>query len=152
MKSIQLVIFTLGNELFGADIQEVNEIIRMPQITKLPNMPSEVEGITNLRGKLCTVVNLKEKFKMAGGLSEEAQIVVVNDSMAGFIVDSVKGIVTVEEEKIQALDTIFLGTSITSLSNIAKVDDDIIAILNIKELTRSIQSQGSDIEELRYAN
>jgi len=53
----QLVTFHLGNDEFGADIQHVKEIVRVPEITKVPNAPEYIEGVCNLRGQVLPVID-----------------------------------------------------------------------------------------------
>jgi chemotaxis signal transduction protein len=59
---ISLVIFELGSENYGVDIAAVEGIIKMQEITRLPHAPSFVEGITNLRGAVVPVVDLRKRF------------------------------------------------------------------------------------------
>ncbi|KAF0109446.1 MAG: purine-binding chemotaxis protein CheW, partial [Chloroflexi bacterium] len=61
----QLVIFELGTEHFGIEIASVEGIVKMQEITKIPQAPSYVEGITNLRGSVIPVVDLHKRFGMA---------------------------------------------------------------------------------------
>ena len=61
---LQLVTFRLGEEEFGVKILVVNEIIRLVQITQVPNAPSFIEGVINLRGKVLPVVGLRKRFNM----------------------------------------------------------------------------------------
>ena len=64
---IQLVSFMLGEEEFGVDVLKVREIIRMPEITRVPNTPHYVEGVINLRGKVIPVMSMRNRF----GLEEK---------------------------------------------------------------------------------
>jgi purine-binding chemotaxis protein CheW len=58
----QLVVFDLGTESYGVDIETVREIIRMQDITKMPGTPAYVQGVINLRGKVTPVVDLRARF------------------------------------------------------------------------------------------
>ena len=60
---LQLVTFTLRNEEYAVDILNVQEINRITEITQVPNSPSYVEGVINLRGKVMPVINLRKKLK-----------------------------------------------------------------------------------------
>ena len=64
MAEEQLVTFSLGSEEFGVDIMLVQEIIRIPPITRVPKAPSYVEGVINLRGNVIPVVSLRNRFGM----------------------------------------------------------------------------------------
>jgi purine-binding chemotaxis protein CheW len=59
MNSCQLVVFNLGLEEYAIDISYAKEIIRIPKLVKIPNVPEYIEGIFNLRGTVITVINLK---------------------------------------------------------------------------------------------
>jgi purine-binding chemotaxis protein CheW len=56
-KKDQMVTFRIGKELFGVPIQTVQEIVRVPEITLVPEMPSFVEGVINLRGKIVSIID-----------------------------------------------------------------------------------------------
>ena len=60
----QLVTFMLGEDEFGADIMDVKEIIRVPNITKVPNAPSYVEGACNLRGNVLPIIDGRTRFNL----------------------------------------------------------------------------------------
>lgn len=63
MSNIQYVVFSLEKQEYGIEISFAQEIIRIPrQITKIPNMPSYVEGMINLRGQVLPIIDLKERF------------------------------------------------------------------------------------------
>ena len=68
---LQLVTFNLDNEEYAVAILKVQEIIRMKEITRVPNSPAEVEGVINLRGKVIPVVDLRKKFGLAGKENDE---------------------------------------------------------------------------------
>lgn len=60
----QLVVFSLASAAYGVDIGSVREIIRMQEITRVPNAPELIEGVINLRGKICPVVDLCKRFEV----------------------------------------------------------------------------------------
>ena len=75
----QLVVFNLGNEEFGTEIEQVQQIVRLPRITKFPNTPAHVEGIINLRDNILPIFDLHkclglESFKK----SSSARVIVIN--------------------------------------------------------------------------
>lgn len=103
---LQLVSFQLGQEEFAIDILGVQEIIRLVEITPVPNAPYYVEGVVNLRGKVIPIINLRSRF----GLPEveptkDTRIIVVEveHSILGFIVDSVEEVLRLPEEVIEPL-------------------------------------------------
>ena len=61
-KDLQIVGFRVGNETFGVPIQSVHEIVRMMEITNVPDAPIYIEGVINLRGKIIPVIDLRKRF------------------------------------------------------------------------------------------
>jgi len=103
---IQLVVFNLANEEYGVNIHETKEIIKIPDITKIPNAPKIVSGIINLRGKIIAIINLREKFNM-GSVEGNYVIIAENDgSSFGFMVDNVKEIIKVLNKDIKKAPSI----------------------------------------------
>jgi len=100
----QYVIFRLGDELYGAAIHDVQEIILPQQPTRVPNNPDFIEGIIDYRDKVIPVLDLKKRFDLGkaeyGG---QAKFIVadVNNSNVAFAVDEVTEILRTEEENIE---------------------------------------------------
>jgi len=72
----QFVTFFMGNEIYGIDIYNTQEIIRVPEITPIPNSLDYVEGIINLRGDIIPVINLEKKFHIANP-EEKKEIIII---------------------------------------------------------------------------
>jgi purine-binding chemotaxis protein CheW len=101
---IQLVSFMLSSEEYGVEVLKVREIIRMPDITKMPNTPHFVEGIINLRGKVIPIISMRKRF----GLPEtdhnahtRIMIMDVAGGLTGFIVDAVSEVIRIPASDIQ---------------------------------------------------
>lgn len=101
---IQLVSFMLGNEEYGVEVLRVREIIRLPDITKMPNTPHYVEGVINLRGKVIPIISMRKRF----GLPEieysiHTRIMVMDGAggLTGFIVDGVSEVIRIHSSDIQ---------------------------------------------------
>ncbi|HOM01805.1 MAG TPA: chemotaxis protein CheW [Acetivibrio sp.] len=103
--SQQYVIFRLNNECFGVNIAHVMEIIWPQKVFKVPDTPSYVEGLINVRGKVFALLNLKKKFKLPERetIDEEAKmlIITIDSKTLAFMVDVVDEIVSVEDEEIK---------------------------------------------------
>jgi len=76
-KILQLVTFKLENEEFGVDILKVQEINRMMNITKIPNAPTFIEGVINLRGKIIPIVDLRKRLGFRNGSFDKATRIIV---------------------------------------------------------------------------
>jgi chemotaxis protein CheZ len=116
-------------------ILRVREIITMPSITVLPNLPSYIKGITNLRGSVIPVVNLKNLLN-SNGSSETGRVVIVISAgkiTFGIIVDGITGVVKIDEANIEAPDKI-ISSNADLLEGVAKFDNRLIVLLNTKKI------------------
>lgn len=137
-KEIQLVVFRIGNEEFGAPIQSVLEISRMVDITHIPETTKFIEGVINLRGQVITVVDTAKQlgFERTAGFPKTAKIVVVESSgeKKGLIVDEVPEVLRVSEEDIQPIpELIQTKMPNDSIKGVAKLGERLILLVNICE-------------------
>lgn len=140
----QLVIFELGSENYGVDIAAVEGIIKMQEITRLPHAPSFVEGITNLRGAVVPVVDLRKRFGlMAQEATRDTRIVVANigSTKVGLVVDAVTQVIRVAEDKIEPPPQMSVTINSAFIKNIAKLDQQLVILL---DLARVLSSEEKD--------
>ncbi len=130
----QLVVFELENEKYGVDIASVEGIIKMQEITRLPHAPEFIEGITNLRGTIVPVVDLRTRF----GLSRkeptrDTRIVIANmdSSKVGIIVDAVTQVIRVPEDKIEPPPQMSVTINSAFIKNIAKLESELVILLDL---------------------
>jgi purine-binding chemotaxis protein CheW len=108
----QLVTFHLGREEFGADIMNVREIVRLGEITKIPQAPPYVEGVSNLRGTILPIIDGRKRFGLESRANDESTRVLVIDvqgSITGMIVDRVAEVLRVSEADIEPLPKVLTG-------------------------------------------
>jgi chemotaxis protein CheZ len=129
---MQHIGFMINNNEYTIPILKVQEIINMPTLTKLPQAPYCIEGIANLRGKVIPVVDIKKLIGLNGEARGEKVIVVTNGSVKfGVMVDSITGVITIEDSKIEP-PTYFNASDI--VSGVAKVDEKLVVLLDTKKL------------------
>ena len=140
MAEQQLVVFGLGNEEFGIDISRVREIVRLQNITAIPQSLDFVEGIVNLRGQIVPIVDLCKRFRvenvMAGDESQR-RIIVVNmgNQNIGILVDGVSEILRIPDESIEPTPTIVAsGVSSDFIRGVAKVANRLIIVLDLDRI------------------
>lgn len=100
----QIVVFSLAGETCGMDISAVREIIRMPQVTRLPSAPRFVEGVANLRGNVIPILDLRKRLHQeAVAPDKETRVVVVDggDGDIGVIVDAVTEVLRIPEDAVE---------------------------------------------------
>jgi purine-binding chemotaxis protein CheW len=140
--------FSLANEEYGIGILKIKEIIGMMPITTVPQTPSFVKGVINLRGKVIPVIDLRLRFDMEGiDYTERTCIIVVEilgktgTVLIGIVVDSVSEVLNIKEEDIE--DTPAFGTRLDTefIMGMAKLDGgvkillDIDRVLNAEDIT-----------------
>jgi purine-binding chemotaxis protein CheW len=141
MDNSQLVVFTLCKEEYAVDINYAKEIIRIPQLTRIPNTPTFLEGIFNLRGKVLPVFDLKKRFEMPKterGIDSRLLILELDGMKAGIIVDDVSEVVKIDEQSIQSLDDEISGISKNSIEGVYLLEERIIMLLNASKLKSEI--------------
>lgn len=102
----QLVVFLLDSEMYGVELNRVKEIIKYQAITRLPNSPEFVEGITNLRETILPVVDLRSRFCIPRKSPDEITRIIVVASGAvrvGLIVDQVVEVISIPESSLQIM-------------------------------------------------
>jgi len=107
----QLVSFQLGPEEYAIDILGVQEIIRLVEITHVPNAPHYVDGVVNLRGKVIPIINFRNRFGLSSTEpTKDTRIIVVEVArlILGFIVDSVEEVLRLPEDLIEPSPTFSL--------------------------------------------
>ncbi len=132
---LQLVSFNLGPEEFGVDIAAVQEIVRMPEITKVPRSPEFVEGVVNLRGKIIPVVDLRKRFRLPVGEATKSTriiIVTVAKRTVGMIVDAVSEVLRLDAASVEPTPEM-VTTDIDSsfLKGIAKLESRLLILLDL---------------------
>ncbi|MEE8168831.1 MAG: chemotaxis protein CheW [Candidatus Hydrothermarchaeales archaeon] len=135
---VQLVVFDLGNEEFGAEISQVREIIKMAKITRMPRAPEFVDGVINLRGKIITVINLSKRFDLSiGERGEGTRIVVieVGDTTMGMVVDSVTEVLRIDAADIEPPSSVMMGgIDAAYLQGVGKLGDRLLILLDLGKI------------------
>lgn len=141
----QLVIFELGDEFFGIDISDVEGIIKMQAITSIPHSPEYVEGVTNLRGSILPVIDLKKRFGI-GSFEKtiETRIVVITmDRLkVGMIVDAVSEVLTIEDSVIEPTPSMVSMVGEQFINGIARIDTRLVILLELKSILTTDEKMG----------
>ncbi len=134
---LQLVSFILGDEVYGVEILYVQEINRMVNITKVPNLPEHVKGVINLRGRVIPVIDLRLRMNLpAKEYDKETRIIVVEieSKIIGFIVDRVIEVLRIDKNITEPPPSVTAGINTEYLTSIAKLDDQLVSLLDLRKL------------------
>lgn len=134
MGSEQLVVFQLGNEEYAVSISQVKEIIRYSGVTKLPNTPSYMEGIINLRGKVIPVVDLASRFGLMLEKMDSRQAVIIEAAgrEVGVVVDGVTEVLRIDDSAIEPPQT--LTRTGEFIRGVGKLEGRLLIILDLDRL------------------
>lgn len=138
MEDIKPIIFKLDNEAYGIDISSVNAIEPSLQTVKIPNAPSHIKGIINLRGDIIPVFSLRSKFNMKEQADNNAEQKIIVTNIKGMPialeVDMVSEIQTIDKSDITDVPEIVKSYDTLYIKSIAKVEKNIVIILNTEKL------------------
>lgn len=140
-KEEKYLMFFLANQEFGIHLQKIKEIIPLIPLCTVPNVPSHIKGVVNLRGKMIPIVDLKSKFNCESvEYSDQACIIIIEpDSksqspMFGVIADAVNEILSIKQKDIESPPTYGLGNFLPFIFGMAKVGNNVKILLNTDSL------------------
>lgn len=134
-REIQVLIFSINDEYYATDIQEVERILSYIEPTKLPDSPKFIHGVINYEGKILPILSLGERFSLPvkNQDNKESKIIVAKqgDTKIGIIVDVVSEVTNVKLDNIEEPPEIVSGISKRYIKGLIKIDDKIIIFLNL---------------------
>jgi purine-binding chemotaxis protein CheW len=131
---VKVVSFHLGNEEYGVDIAQVQEIIRMVEITHVPRAPRFMEGVINLRGQLIPIIDLRTRFAMPRVEQTKSTRIVVTEigsKKVGIIVDSVSEVINIPIEQVEDAPDMIAGVGTEYIQGVGKVGERLIILLDL---------------------
>ena len=135
---IQLVSFNLEKEEYGINVLAVREIIRMISITRVPNTPSYVEGVINLRGKVVPIISLRRKFDLPEAEYDKRTRIMVMEvvgEMMGFIVDEVSEVIRISEKDTQPPPSVVAsGIEQECMAGIVNQAERLLVLLDLERM------------------
>lgn len=135
--SNQYVIFSVEDEEYGVPILSVQEIISLPNLTRIPGVPEYIPGIINLRGNIIPLYELRSKFNLAEKELSDDSIVIIaqtgedNQRTVGFIVDTVSDVVSITEEDLSNTPEFSKAVDAKFIEKIGKIGNRMIIIINL---------------------
>ncbi|NLM40997.1 MAG: chemotaxis protein CheW [Firmicutes bacterium] len=137
-QEFQVVVFSVAGTEFAIPIAVVREIIAVAKLVSLPDMPSSMVGIINVRGSILPVIDLRARFAMGGGSigdgdKQKILLVEVEDGMVGFLVDTVSEVLRISRRSVESLDAI-QGLHANVIDSICKLEGRLIPIVNTAQL------------------
>jgi purine-binding chemotaxis protein CheW len=136
-KEAHIVGFRIGRETFGVPIGLVHEIVRVPDITAVPDSPGYVEGVINLRGKIVSVVDLRKRFgekEIVVGKKNRILVAEVSGKMVGLIVDAASEVIKLPAAEIDPPPSVFDEGELNYVTGVGKLKGRLIILVDLSKI------------------
>ncbi|MET3942808.1 purine-binding chemotaxis protein CheW [Paenibacillus sp. PvP094] len=138
MEELKVIVFKLGSEEYGIEVDKVQTIERMMPITRVPKTFSFVKGVINLRGVVIPVIDLRGRFSLPETeYTDQTRIVIVavGDMQVGFIVDAANDVIDIKSSAIDSPPEVVGGVKARYLRGVAKLENErLLIMLNLHEV------------------
>ena len=138
---VSLISFVLLNEIYGIELNSLQEILKAKSISKVPGSSEFLHGVINLRGSLITVVDLKQRLGLDGvNMTEDSRVMIVHheERSIGLLVDKVLEIVKLPQKNISNPSSGLMESEMRFIKKIGKTVDHVITIPDLKEIFQSL--------------
>jgi purine-binding chemotaxis protein CheW len=136
-RELHIVGFQVGRETYGVPIVSVHEIVRVPEITAVPDAPEYMEGVINLRGKIVSVIDLRKRLgekQVAPSRRNRILVVEHKGRLCGLIVDSASEVLKLPAAEIEPSSAVFHGGGLNCVTGLAKYRGRLIVLLDMAGL------------------
>src|SRR5215813_3083815 len=136
-RELHIVGFQVGRETYGVPITSLHEIVRVPDITAVPDAPDYLEGVINLRGKIVSVMDLRKRFgQKQDSARKHNRILVVEHSgrLAGLIVDSASEVLKIPADSVEPPPAAFQDGGLNCVTGLGKISGRLIVLLDMNKL------------------
>jgi purine-binding chemotaxis protein CheW len=145
-RELHIVGFQVGRETYGVPITSLHEIVRVPEITAVPDAPDYLEGVINLRGKIVSVMDLRKRFgEKQATVKRNNRILVVEHAgrLAGLIVDSASEVLKIPSDAVEPPPAVFQDGGLNCVTGLGKVGGRLVVLLDMSKLLAPASLQAS---------
>lgn len=148
-RTMQVLTFVMGGDVFGVPIQQVREIIEFDGLTQVPTMPRHLRGVIRLRGTVVPIVDLQVRFGRAETVIARRTCVVIvevhqggAECSLGILVDAVNEVLAVERDSLTASPTVGGGLRSEFVSGILNLENRLVVVLDIDKILSEEEMDG----------
>jgi len=137
IRGCRWVTFQLADEIYGINVMQVQEVLRLSEIAPVPGAPPAVMGIINLRGNVVTVIDTRELFNLsANDLTDQSRIMIVecNKVIVGLLVDSVAEVVNIDNDEIDVAPSVGSDDNSRYIQGVYNLDGSILILVDLDKL------------------
>ena len=138
-KDMHIVGFRIGKETFGVPIALVHEIVRVPEITAVPEAPSCVEGVINLRGRIISVVDLRKRFgerEISRNKKNRILVAEVEGKLVGLVVDSASEVLKIPASEIDSPPQVYEENELNYVTGVGKLNGRLIILVDLTRILK----------------
>jgi len=143
-KVLRVLVFSLGKENYCIDVRQAKEVMRMPETTRVPNVPAFVLGAANLRGEIISILDMHYFFGLEPqGKPQDVRVIVTDltGEAVGLRVDQIKDTLKIDESAVQAPLATLRGKLAAYTRGQVAQGEDILILLDLEEVLRSEEIQ-----------
>ena len=136
-KDLHIVGFRVGREMFGVPISLVHEIVRLPEITGVPDSPDYIEGVIYLRGMIISIVDLRKRFgerEIIASKKNRILVAEVDGKMLGLIVDSANEVMKLPASEVEPPPSIFEEGELNYVTGVGKANGRLIILIDLSRI------------------
>lgn len=134
---LQWVTYRLGDETYGINVMQVQEVLRHTEIAPVPGAPEYVIGIINLRGNVVTVIDTRARFGLPEGeITDNTRIVIIeaDEHIVGIMVDSVAEVVYLKSSEIDSATSVGTEESTKFIQGVSNRDDELLILVDLNRM------------------
>lgn len=149
-RELHLVGFQIGRETYGVPITSLHEIVRVPEITAVPDAPDYMEGVINLRGKIVSVIDLRKRLGEKNVVPNRRNRILVvehNGRLAGLIVDAASEVLKIPATDVEPSPTALQEDGLNCVTGLGKWKNRLIVLLDMTRLLESSAAKKGPAKE-----
>ncbi len=149
-REFHIVGFQVGRETYGVPITSLHEIVRVPEITAVPDAPDYMEGVINLRGKIVSVIDLRKRLgEPKRPLTRRNRILVVEHGgrLSGLIVDSASEVIKIPAADVEPSPTAAQDGGLKCVTGLGKYQGRLIVLLDMGKLLENSAAKKEESEQ-----
>jgi len=146
---LHIVGFKVGRETYGVPITSLHEIVRVPEITAVPDAPEYIEGVINLRGKIVSVIDLRKRFgepEIAHNRRNRILVVEHNGRLSGLIVDAASEVLKIPAADVEPSPAVLQDGGLNCVTGLGKYHGRLIVLLDMSKLLDNSAARKNETE------
>ena len=145
---MQWVTFRLGDEKYGINVMQVQEVLRITEIAPVPGAPSYVLGIINLRGNVVTVIDTRNRFGLMSKETDDSSRIVIietEDHIIGILVDSVAEVVELRASEMETAPNVGNDESSKYIQGVTSIENELLILVDLNKFLSDEEKSEMDL-------